>query len=76
MLDKKRWTPAEAAARDHFAGLAMQELMRKAGTVGYDYEEGYEEALGTQRREIAKLAYQMADDMLQQRAHAFYDHEA
>lgn len=76
MLDKKRWTPAEAAARDNFAGLAMKELMRKARAVGYDYEEGYEEALGKQRREIAKRAYQMADDMLQQRAHAFYDHEA
>lgn len=76
MLDKKRWTPTEAAARDHFAGLAMKELMRKARAVGYDHEEGYEEALGKQRREIAKRAYQMADDMLQQRAHAFYDHEA
>lgn len=76
MLDKKRWTPAEAKARDHFAGLAMQELMRKAKTVGYDGEEGYEKALSNQRREIAKHAYQMADDMLQQRAHAFYDHEA
>ena len=76
MLDKKRWTPAEAKARDHFAGLAMQELMRSARSVGYDYEEGYEKALSKQRREIVKRAYQMADDMLQQRAHAFYDHEA
>jgi len=76
MLDKKRWTPEEMKARDDFAGLAMQELMRKARSVGYDYEEGYEEELGKQRREIAKRAYQMADDMLQQRAHAFYDHEA
>lgn len=73
MLDKKRWTPAEMKARDHFAALAMQDLLKRTRVNFFNAEEV---DLGRQRREIAKLAYQMADDMLQQRAHAFYDHEA
>lgn len=76
MLDKKRWTAEEMKARDCFAGVAMQELMRKAKMHLHEHEENYEHYLGLQRREIAKRAYQMADDMLQQRANAFYDHEA
>lgn len=73
MLDKKRWTPAESKARDHFAGLAMQDLLSKKQIDRFTLSI---EIPAAERREIAKLAYQMADDMLQQRAHAFYDHEA
>lgn len=70
MLDKKRWTPSEMKARDDFAGIAMADLMSRVRLFKDDEIE-----FGRQRREIAKRAYQMADDMLQQRAHAFYDHE-